>query len=105
MSNEYDRDLRRLFSARPEPEADDAFTERVSRKITRIRRTRRATQLLLGIAGVALLALLTPWLTGLIGFFSLGADVLAACALMVLISPAGWVLGGCAGLLVYLRVR
>ncbi len=105
MNNDYDADLRRLFAKMPEPAEGEIFTERVSRRMARHRWAHRVIQILLAGLGVVILAALTPWLMSLTGHIALGSDFLANCVLAVILSPAGWAIGGWLGLLVFLKAR
>jgi|GEM_PF-3247999 len=105
MRNDFDADLRRLFAEMDEPGKGEVFTGLVSRRVALRRRTRLAGRLLLAGLGVAVLAFLTPWLTGLTGYLTLGWNFLANFILALGLSPAGWAIGGSVGLLIFNRAR
>lgn len=105
MTNEYDPQLRRLLTDLPDPETSPDFTSLVSNRITRARRTRRVGQAGLIALGVAVLAALTPGLIDLSGYLALGATRLTEMITILLLSPAGWILGGGLGLLVLAKAR
>ncbi len=105
MKNDYDMDLNRLFADTGEPARDEAFVERVSRRITLSRWGRRVTRVLLVGAGVVMLALLTPWVMGLTGYVALGSNIFASSIVAMVFSPVGWVLGGVAGLFAFFQSR
>jgi hypothetical protein len=105
MKNDPEMDLIRLFAAVGEPGHGDVFVKRVSKRMALLRYARRVTQILLAGVGVAILALLTPWVMDLTGYVALGSNLLANGVTAVIFSPVGWVLGGVAGLFVFLRRR
>ena len=100
MANQQDLDLERLFADSAEQVEDDIFVERVSGKITQRRRMRGGLKVL-----VAVLATLLTVLLGLNDFFATGTGLLAQVVVALALSPAGWVIGGGAGLFVFLRAR
>lgn len=105
MTTDYDPELRRLLADLPDPETSPDFTSRVSSRITRARRARRVGQAGLIALGVAILALLTPGLIDLSGHLALGVTRLTELITTLLLSPAGWVLGGGLGLLILAKAR
>ena len=105
MKNEHDRDLVRLFAERREPAEGEIFTKRVSRRVALLRYTHRAMQILLAGLGVAIFAALTPWLMSLTSYIALGSNLFAHSVVSVILSPAGWAIGGGAGLFFFLQTR
>jgi cell shape-determining protein MreD len=105
MKNEHDMDLVRLFEERSEPAQDEIFVKRVSKRIVRLRFTHRAIQILLAGLGVVILAILTPWLMDLTGYITLGSTLFAHSVVAMILSPAGWAIGGGVGLFFFLQKR
>jgi hypothetical protein len=105
MCNDDNMDLSRLFDNIREPEPDEVFVRQVSRRIKRYRFFLRLMQLVMFLAGVVIFALLTPWIMKFTVFLTMGSDLLAKNLAAVLISPAGWAVGGALGLTVLLRTR
>ena len=105
MKNELDMDLVRLFAEKSEPAQGEIFVELVSKLIVRLRYAHRVMLILLALAGAAILAVLTPWLIGLTGYIALGSNLLANSVLAVILSPAGWAIGGGVGLSLFLKTR
>jgi hypothetical protein len=105
MKNEHDMDLVRLFEERYEPAQDEIFVKRVSKRIALLRFTHRAIQILLVGVGVAILTILTPMLMGLSSYVALGSNLFTHSVLLVILSPAGWAIGGGAGLFFFLQMR
>lgn len=105
MKNEHDMDLMRLFAESRELAHDEIFVERVSKRIVLLRRVHRVMQTILAFAGAAILAALTPYLMDLTGYIALGSNLIADNVAAVLLSPAGWAIGGGAGLFFFLRTR
>ena len=105
MKNEHDMNLVCLFKERREPSQDEIFVKRVSKRIVLLRFTHRAMQILLAGLGVVILAILTPRLVGLTGYITLGSNLFAHRVAAMILSPAGWAIGGGAGLFFFLQTR
>jgi hypothetical protein len=105
MKNEHDMDLMCLFEERREPAQGEIFVKRVSKRIALLRFTHRAMQILFAGVGVVILAILTPWLTGLTGYITIGSNLLAYSIAAMILSPVGWAIGGGAGLVFFLQTR
>jgi cell shape-determining protein MreD len=105
MKDEHDMDLVHLFKERREPPQDEIFVKRVSKRIVLLRFTHRAMQILVAGLGVAMLAILTPWLMGLTGYITIGSNLFAYSVVALILSPAGWAIGGGAGLVFFLQTR
>ena len=83
----------------------DIFAKRVSKRIALFRRTHRIKQIFLAGLGVVILAILTPRLVGLTGYITLGSNLFAYSIMAIILSPAGWAIGGGAGLFFFLQKR
>jgi hypothetical protein len=105
MKNEHDMNLVGLFAERREPAEGDIFAKRVSKRIALLRRTHRIKQIFFAGLGVVILAILTPWLMGITGYIALGSNLFAHSVLIIILSPAGWAIGGVLGLFFFLQKR
>ena len=105
MKNDHDKDLFRLFEEIHEPDQDEIFVERVSKRIVRHRCAHRVMLILLAFVGAAILAALTPWLMDLTGYIALGSSLLGHSVVAVSISPVGWAIGAGVGLSFFLKTR
>jgi len=105
MNNEPEMDLYRVFAERDEIAQGELFVERVSKRIALLRWVRRGMHILLAGAGLVMLAALTPRLIDLTTYISLGSNLFADSVVVVILSPAGWLIGGGIGLFFLLRTR
>lgn len=105
MNNEPDRDLYRMFAEKDEVVHGELFVERVSKRIALLRWVRRGMHILLAGVVTTLLAALTPTLIDLTTYITLGSNRFADSVVVVLLSPAGWIIGGGIGLFFLLRTR
>jgi hypothetical protein len=105
MNNEPEMDLYRVFAKRDEIAHGKPFVERVTKRIALLRWVRRGMHILLAGVATALLAALTPRLIDLTTYISLGSNRFADSVVAVILSPAGWLIGGGIGLFFLLRTR
>jgi hypothetical protein len=105
MKNDPEIDLIRLFAEVNEPGQGDAFVERVSKRMRLLRFAHRTIQLVLAGLVMSIFVFLTPWVIDLTGYVALGSNTLPRGIMVMFFSPIGCIIGGAAGLFVFLRRR
>ncbi len=105
MKEEDEKDLDSLFLEAGEVERDEVFVHRVSKRIALRRCARLGMKTVFAGVALAVLAWQMPVLTDLTYGIAVGSGFLARSIVAVALSPIGCVIGGGAGLILFLRLR